>query len=61
MEREGFFSGYCRQLDGPRTVTAEAEDTRLTEVDCQYENCPYGPACPIAQKIDEFLAGAESR
>ena len=55
MEREGFFSGYCRQLDGARTVAVEAEGKQLTEVDCLYENCPYAPGCPIAQKITEFL------
>ena len=55
MIREGFFSGYCRQLDSARTVTAEAGDGKLEEVDCLYENCPYAPSCPIAQKIDDFL------
>ena len=55
MEREGFFSGYCRQTDGARTVTVEAEGSVLTEADCLYENCPYAPNCPIAQKITEFL------
>ena len=55
MEREGFFSGYCRQLDGARTVAVEAEGSTLTEADCLYENCPYAPACPIARRIDEFL------
>lgn len=55
MEKEGFFSGYCRQLDGPRTVTAEVEDGVLTEVDCLYENCPYAPSCPVAEHIREFI------
>ena len=55
MEREAFFSGYCRQLDGPRTVAAEAQGSTLTEVDCLYENCPYTPSCPIAEKITDFL------
>ena len=55
MEREGFFSGYCRQLDGARTVAVEAEGKQLTEADCLYENCPYAPGCPVAQKIQEFL------
>lgn len=55
MEREGFFSGYCRQLDGARTVTVEAEGSRLTDVDCLYENCPYAPNCPVAKSIEGFL------
>jgi len=55
MEKEGFFSGYCRQLDGARTVVAVAENGKLTEVDCFYENCPYATDCPIAQKLREFL------
>ena len=55
MEREGFFSGYCRQLDGARTVVAVAEGDTLTEVDCLYGNCPYATDCPIAQKLREFL------
>ena len=55
MEREAFFSGYCRQLDGARTVTVEACGKELTEVDCLYEGCPYAPACPVAEKISQFL------
>lgn len=60
MEREGFFSGYCRQLDGPRTVTVEAEGAELTEVDCLYAHCPYAPTCPVAQRIGAFLRGEEN-
>lgn len=55
MEREGFFSGYCRQLDGARTVTVVAEDQKLREVDCLYENCPYAPNCPVAERMEDFL------
>ncbi len=55
MEKEGFFSGYCRQLDAGRTVVAVVEDHRLTEVDCLYEGCPYAPDCPIGKKIQEFM------
>ena len=55
MEREGFFSGYCRCIDGSRMVAAVAEGSVLTEVDCAYENCPHGPDCPIGQKIREFV------
>lgn len=50
MEKEGFFSGYCRKLDGSRTVMVEEG-----EPDCLYPDCPYAPNCPIAQKISQFL------
>ena len=55
MEREAFFSGYCRQTDAPRTVAVEAEGSALVEADCLYENCPYAPNCPVGEKIREFL------
>ena len=55
MERERFFSGYCRQIDGSRMVAAVAQDHILDEVDCCYPNCPYAPNCTIAEKITEFL------
>lgn len=55
MEREAFFSGYCRCIDSSRTVAVEAEDTVLTCVDCDYPDCPFAPTCPIAHSIDEFL------
>lgn len=55
MEREGFFSGYCRCIDGSRTVCAVAEKEELTEVDCLFPDCPHAPDCPIGQRIKEFL------
>ena len=55
MERETFINGYCRQMDGARTVAVEAEDHQLTETDCLYENCPYNRDCPVAEKIKTFL------
>ena len=55
MEREAFFSGYCRNSDGSRMVAVEAEGSTLTEVDCDFGCCPYEPNCPIAQKIRDFL------
>ena len=55
MEREGFFSGYCRQIDGARTVCAVAEGKELTEVDCLYENCPHATDCTVGINIREFL------
>ena len=56
MEKEAFFSGYCRCQDQSRMVAVVSEDGELTEADCSYGNCPYEPNCTIAQKIREFLA-----
>ena len=56
MEKEAFFSGYCRCTDGSRTVMAEKEGHTLLDVDCGYPGCVYAPNCPIAQKIKEFLS-----
>ena len=58
MERESFFSGYCRQIDGSRMVAAVAQGDTLEEVDCCYPDCPYAPNCTIAQKITDFLQEA---
>ena len=55
MEREAFFSGYCRCIDAARTVAVEAEGKALTEVDCLFTSCPHAHDCPIGQKIKEFL------
>ena len=55
MEREAFYSGYRRCIDGSRMVAVEAEGSTLTEVDCNYPDCPHAADCQIAQKIDEFL------
>jgi len=55
MEKEAFFSGYCRCTDGSRTVMAEKEAHTLLEADCGYPQCVYAPNCPIAKKITEFL------
>lgn len=55
MEREGFFSGYCRQLDGSRMVTAVAEDGKLVEVDCCWPDCSCAPNCTVAEKLHQFV------
>ena len=55
MEREAFYSGYCRCIDGSRMVAVEADGNTLTEVDCNYEVCPHAQDCTIAQKITAFL------
>ena len=58
MEREAFFSGYCRQIDGSRTVAAEAQGKELIQTDCLFDRCDYAAGCPVAQKLREFLEEA---
>ena len=53
MELEEFISGYCRALDGSRTVLLEGADGDYT-ADCSYGGCAYEASCPIAQKIREL-------
>ena len=53
MEKELFFTGYCRVLDASRTVEVIKEDDRITEVDCRFGNCLYESNCPIAKNIKE--------
>ena len=55
MEKEVFFSGYCRTIDDSRMVAVVADGSQLIEVDCCYEHCIYTPNCIIAQKIKELL------
>lgn len=55
MEKESFLSGYCRVLDGSRTVCIVTEDGRLTDVDCHFENCPYAKECTIGKGITEQM------
>lgn len=55
MEKEAFFSGYCRTIDDSRMVSVFIEDGELTEVDCCYESCPHTPNCTIAQNIRQLL------
>ena len=51
MEEEKFLSGYCRVLDGSRTVEVIVTDGTV-EADCSYENCVHRSVCPIAKEID---------
>ena len=55
MEKETFFSGYCRTQDCSRMVCAVAEDGKLTDVDCSYEICPFTADCTVAQAITAFV------
>jgi len=56
MEQEKFISGYCRMLDGSRTVNVILEDGTLVEVDCRYPDCIHAPNCTVAQGIKELTA-----
>ena len=55
MEKELFFSGYCRVLDSSRTVCIVTEEGKLTDVDCNYEVCPYAKECTIGKNITEQI------
>ena len=55
MEKEGFFSGYCRQTDASRMVCVVSEAENLTDCDCCYPNCSYVSECTVAKQIDSFL------
>ena len=50
MDREAFFSGYCRCQDQSRTVTGEIENGRFF-ADCSYGSCPYESSCQIAENL----------
>ena len=54
MEQEHFISGYCRCLDDSRMVEVITENGQLTEVDCNYESCPYTPNCTVAAQIRDL-------
>ena len=53
MDKEAFFSGYCRAVDGSRTVCAELTDGEMN-ADCNYGCCPYEAECTIAKNIREM-------
>ena len=55
MEKEAFFSGYCRQLDASRMVEVVVIDGQIDEVDCCFGNCVHQMNCTIAEKIEELL------
>jgi hypothetical protein len=46
MEQELIITGYCKCIDGSRTVMVEEG-----EPDCLFATCPYANDCPIGQKI----------
>ena len=55
MEKEVFFSGYCRTIDDSRMVAAVVDGKTLVEVDCCYEACVHTPNCIIAKNIKQLL------
>ena len=52
MEKELFFSGYCRVMDQGRIVEVVITEQE-TEADCAWPDCPHAPNCQIAKKIKE--------
>jgi len=57
MEQEYFFSGYCRQIDGSRTVAVETEEGAVT-ADCLFPDCPYAQMCSIGIEIHKLTQEA---
>ncbi len=55
MEKESFFSGYCRTADGSRTVCVITENGKLIAVDCSFDTCPYTGNCTIAQQLSQLI------
>ena len=53
MEKECFFTGYCRQIDGSRTVCVYICNKEVAEVDCAYHTCVYAQSCQIGKQIKE--------
>lgn len=58
MEQELYLSGYCRMLDGSRTVELLVEDGELSEADCCYGSCIHESVCQIAQRIRQVLTNS---
>ena len=54
MEKEVFFSGYCRTTDASRMVEVVVDGTQLLEVDCCYENCPMRPTAPLPNPLTNW-------
>ncbi len=58
MEKEYFFTGYCRQLDQSRVVAVVVEDCELSEVDCCFETCIHALSCTVAEEIRNLTENA---
>ena len=48
---EWIISGYCRGQDQARSVLLERDDAWYC--DCDYPDCAYTAACPVAKEIEE--------
>lgn len=55
MEKESFFSGYCRTIDQSRMVAVVTEDREIVEIDCCFETCIHAHNCTIAEQIRELI------
>ena len=55
---EIFISGYCRAMDGARTVMADAEDGYA---DCAWPECVHCPQCTVAAEIQKRMAAEEPK
>ena len=49
MESEVILRGYCKCIDGSRTVIVEDR-----EPDCLFATCPHAADCPIAKNIRQL-------
>ncbi len=58
MEKEYFFTGYCRNIDQSRMVTVVVDDGELSEVDCCFETCIHAPNCTVAKEIQALTGNA---
>lgn len=56
MVEEYCFSGYCRAQDQARTVLLEWTGSAW-EADCDFPDCPFAAACPVAAKMEEVSHG----
>lgn len=57
METERYISGYCRILDGHRTVEVLISPAG-TEADCLWPDCIHRGSCPLAAQMDAAMAEA---
>lgn len=50
---EKILTGYCRILDGARTVMAEYDDG--WDIDCQFPACGFCADCTIGRQLQELI------
>lgn len=54
---EKTFTGYCRVMDGARTVMAEYDDG--WEIDCRFPGCTFAADCPIGRQLQSLTEKEE--